>query len=392
MKLRLIALIVIAGLLTGTSSAAVARALPGHFATPYSNLAWFLVAFELGPWEDYLIHELTPELESLSSESSPRVSWLQLDEGLILPDFALSLLHHRQSPPLLSLVRQDLAIGQFNGGSAVQSGHTLERSLLMPGVTTRMSENSAVTVSAVLATQRFVSSGMNLSDGTDASQMASGSRWHGLNREDLAQGAGVRFAVAGEPVDGVSVEASYQSRIDMNDFASLRGVHGSSAELDIPSRIQLGLRLHASSRSSINLGVSQIFYSEVGAFPSRALPARFNALLGDSASPQFNWEDLLVYSIGWSWQADRELTLFVDYRSRTQPRPSAPSLASALAPELAQNALLMGVNKALGERSRFELNAAYAPPEFAFGGNVLGVVSDRIDQSLELQAIWRTNF
>ncbi|TVQ27945.1 MAG: hypothetical protein EA370_17215 [Wenzhouxiangella sp.] len=355
-----------------------------------SNLAWFLVAFELGPWEEYLIHELTPDLEKLSGPVSPRISWLMLDERALLPDFAVGLMQPDRFLPGLSLIHRNVVLN-FDGASPAQrNGQRLERSMLMPGVSASMADRGLITVSAVLATQRFVSAGMNLDERDEPIGSIGLGRGH-HRPEEVAHGAGIRFALSGELMDRLSVQAAYQSRIDMNEFASVRGVHGSRAELDIPSRLQVGMQLKTSARTSVSFGVSQIFYSEVGAFPSRSLPARFNALLGDSTSPQFDWDDLLVYSLGWSWQHD-ELELFMDYRTRSQPRPSAPSLASALASELAQNAFMVGVNKGFGERSRLQLNAAYAPPEYAFGGNVLGIVSDRLDQSLELQATWRVDF
>jgi hypothetical protein len=46
----------------------------------------------------------------------------------------------------------------------------------------------------------------------------------------------------------------------------------------------------------------------------------------------------------------------------------------------------MGVGKQLGEQARLDLTASYAPPEFAFGGNVLGLVSERLDQAVEVAA------
>jgi len=133
-----------------------------------------------------------------------------------------------------------------------------------------------------------------------------------------------------------------------------------------------------------------VFYSEVGAFPSRSLPARFNALLGDSTSPDFEWNDLTVYSFGLRWQHESDLEFRVDYHTRSQPSPTAPSLASALSDELAQQSILVGIGKSLGDRAWLDLSATYAPPEFAFGGNVLGVVSDRLDQAVEVAA--RLNF
>ena len=390
-KIRRFALCLLAVVLfsaTGQAMARVSSVSPGGV---YGSLAWFLVAFELGPWEEYLIHELTPDLDRLTGEPTPTVSWIRLDEAILLPDFAAALLQPKVNLPTLTLARRSILSQNGSGLTTSSEWQQLERTVMMPGITSRVSDRSAVSVSAVLATQRFVSAGMNLNQSDEAlmgwSQLSAP-----VGQQDVTYGAGARFALSGEPMSGVQLEAAFQTRIDMSEMASLKGVHGSRAELDIPSRMQLGVRVRTGSRASINLGVEQIFYSEVGAFPSRALPARFNALLGDSTSPQFGWEDLVVYNIGWSWRHENRLELSVDYRTRSQPRPSAPALASALAPELAQNALLIGLSKDLNDRSRVQLNAAYAPPEFAFGGNVLGVVADRLDQSLELQALWRHQF
>jgi len=365
-----------------------ARSAPVSVVPAVHNLAWFLVAFELGPWEEYLVQELTPELEQLSDRQLPTISRFGLDETLILPDFAASLLKPAQRPPMLRLARQHLGL-DVAASAPLDSGR-FERSMLLPGISAPVGSKSAVTVSAVLASQEFVSAGMNLHEPEDQTWL--GPRHSGWGRADRSQGAGLRFALSGELLEGLTLEAAFQSRIEMSELASLRGVHGSRAELDIPARIQLGMQWQAGTRSHLNLGMAQIFYSEVGAFPSRALPARFNALLGDSTSPQFGWNDLLVYSVGWSWRPLQSLEFNLDYLTRSQPRPSSPLLASALSPELAQEAFLFGVHKTVTPRSRLLLNAAYAPPEFAFGGNVLGVVSDRLDQTLEVQAMWNLQF
>jgi hypothetical protein len=148
----------------------------------------------------------------------------------------------------------------------------------------------------------------------------------------------------------------------------------------------MGLDMQASERTLFTVAVSQVFYSQVGAFPSRALPARFNALLGDSSSPRFEWSDLTVYSVGMRWRHDDDLEFRVDFHTRSQPEPTAPSLLAALDDELAQHSVLMGVGKQLGEQARLDLTASYAPPEFAFGGNVLGLVSERLDQAVEVAA------
>ena len=59
---------------------------------------------------------------------------------------------------------------------------------------------------------------------------------------------------------------------------------------------------------------------------------------------------------------------------------------------MADNALLLGYSRKLGDRSRFSLNAAYAPAEYAFGGSVLGVVTEDLDQNVEVEAFWTWDF
>jgi hypothetical protein len=389
-RLKSATLLLVSALFMASSAQAAARMGSGGHVTGYAGVSWFLLAFELGPWEEYLIQELTPNLERLTVERITRISWLHLEDDLIVPDFAAVLLANQRVPLVFSMHqrRAALMLGK-NAGGPGSEGVLFEQSLLMPGLTHQVSERSAVTVSAILASQRFGATGMNLNE-TDS--LVSSSHTNPYYQPEVAHGAGLRLAMSSELLSNLTFEAAYQSRIDMAEFASVQGVHGSRAELDIPSRIHLGLQFHATSRASLNLGVEQIYYSEVGAFPSRALPARFNALLGDSTSPEFNWNDLIVYNLGWQWHHDSDLTFYLDYRTRSQPKPSAPALASALGPELAQNAILAGVSMGLGERSRFRLNAAYAPPEFAFGGNVMGIVTDKLDQSVEVLATLSFDF
>ncbi|MGY6553855.1 MAG: hypothetical protein ACXIUM_04950 [Wenzhouxiangella sp.] len=389
MKLRQLLISSLLGALLFGAGTAAARPAP-PLMLPHANLGWFLMAFELGAWEEYLMQELTPELERLSADLVAPVTWIQLDEALLLPDFALGLLQTPSLRPRLTLASREIALQQLNDATGFGEAQSLARSVMMPGITAPVTERSAVSVAAVLATQRFVTAGMNLRLDDSGFDSLHGAAPDG--QEEVSYGAGVRFALTGEVVDGLTLEASYQSRIEMNEFALVRGVHGSQAALDIPSRLNVGMRLRTSARGALSLGMAQIFYSEVGAFPSRALPARFNALLGDSTSPQFAWEDLTVYSIGWVWRNEHSVEFMLDYRTRSQPRPSAPALATALAPELAQNAWLVGLSRGFSDRSRLMINAAYAPPEFAFGGNVLGVISDRLDQSFEVQATWRYEF
>lgn len=351
-----------------------------------------MVAFELGPWEEYLLRELTPDLDSVRPGPVPHITWLQFDEEAILPDFARPLVKMPDHDTTMTFEALHTSLsGTVVGTEHSFRGALLERTLIMPGINQRMSDRSLLSVAAVLASQEFGQSALDMQERHTPLSREFASPLYQPYR-DVSHGTGIRLALNTELLDGMSFNLAYQSRIGMDEFTSIRGVHGYPAELDIPARAQAALEVQTSGNSWINLGVTQVFYSEAGAFPSRALPARFTALLGDSTSPEFEWNDLTVYSLGWRWQHASDLELSLDFRNRSQPKPTASSLATALNGELAQNVFLMGISKGVSRQSRLHLNAAYAAPEYAFGGNVLGVVTDKLDQGVEVQARWALDF
>jgi len=381
---------------TGVSAApSAAQNSNGWLLAGNAGSVWMVVGFELGPWNDYLLRELSPDLERLDSglAGQAKIGWMALDDARLMPEFAATLLNRDLSPVVLSLGRGRSVLSLRD--QRTQPGKTglqFEQSLIMPGLTGALSENNSITVSAILASQRYGSSGLNLTEADYPGNPEYSIFTQPYGRPDIVYGSGLRMALSSQLMDSLALEAAYQSRIDMAKLTTLQGLYGSVAELDIPSRVQLSVEWQASANASLRVGAEQIFYSEVGAFPSRSLPARFTSLLGDSTSPDFAWRNLIVYRIGWHWQLESDLAFEIDYRTRSQPLPTAPVLANALAPELAQNAVLAGLTKSFGTSSSLRLSAAYAPPEFAFGGNVLGVVTDQLDQSVEVQAMLQIGF
>lgn len=345
-------------------------------------------------WGALLLHRITPKIDNFSVAPAPRSGWMALDDQLIAPDFARLLFEPASVPALLGLGSRQVALSLTPASRRVPSqGLTFQQSLLMPGLTSSINDSSDLTISAVLASQTYGSSVLNLVEADNASMAEYSAFEQSYDaRPEVTHGAGLRVGILNELSTRWSFDAAAQSRIDMAEFATIRGLYGSVAELDIPSRVQTGIQFHATEHSSLRLGIEQIFYSEVGAFPSRSLPARFTSLLGDSNSPRFAWDDLVIYSVGWQWHNGNDLAFYVDYLTRTQPLPTSSVLADALSPELADYALLVGLTKGLGFGSSLRLSASYAPPEFAFGGNALGIVSDRLDQDFEVQALVQVDF
>ncbi len=352
--------------------------------------------FELGPWEAYLTNEITPSLQHVERPVLEPISWVRFDRTLVVPSFARSWM----DPAANRSERVRLAWVEPKWGSQPGRASNLlgaerarvEQSLIMPGVTTQVNAQNALTVSAVLAAQRFVNPGMNLTPHQGAVAVMQSTTGIQGQRVESSHGLGLRVANQFSPVSSVVIETAYQSRIDMNPLATLQGVHGAQAQLDIPSRFEAEIRFALSERVVASLGASHIFYSEVGAFPSRAMPARFGSLLGDSTSPEFAWRDLSVFTAGLGLQVTEQLSAHIEYDSRAQPRPTSKALSNALGNELTKHAWRVGLTQQTGERASFIVSAAYAPPEYVFGGHVLGVVSDQLEQSLEVQALWQVFF
>jgi len=395
MKIRFLAtLLVVAGLFPALSVARVSGLPMTGFSAGGTGLTpFYVLGFELGPWQDYLARELTPDFMLDPFADPLRISWMSEHSVIVLPFFAKQILGEPDTFLRLEVDWQyssDLVMNNFD--PFMSSGTPeLERRLISPGLMHRLNENQVLGVSAVFVTQSYGVSRLGMQSYNQALPVNLRSGIYDPYQE-TGYGAGVNLALSSEITDGVTLDAGFQSRINMNEFANFRGVYSQPADLDIPARARLGLAFQASDRSWLNVSVERVLYSEVGAFASRNLPSRFLSLLGDSTSPTFSWDDLTVYSVGWAWADNKGTSWHIDFSSRSQPSPSSRILSQAIDSDLAQNAMTIGYSRRMSLSSRFNVNAAYAPSEYAFGGNVLGVTTDQLSQDFELEAFWIWDF
>jgi long-chain fatty acid transport protein len=390
MKYRFLAvLLIVAGLLPGLAAARV-TGLPmaGYTAGGTGLTPFYVLGFELGPWQDYLARELTPDYMLDPIAAPINVTWMNQHAVVVLPFFAQEILGEPQT-----FLRFEID-WQYSNQAALQSfdpalntsSRGFERNLISSGLMHQLSDNQVLGISAVFATQSFGVPGLGLHSYKKSLPANMRSTVYDPYQE-TGYGAGVNLALRSELSDSVYLETGFQSRINMNEFANYRGVYSQPADLDIPARARLGLAFQASERSWLNVSVERVLYSEVGAFASRNLPGRFLSLLGDSTSPSFSWDDLTVYSVGWAWADNKGTSWHIDFSSRSQPSPSSRILSQAIDSDLAQNAITVGFNRQMSMSSRLNVNAAYAPAEYAFGGNVLGVTTDQLDQDFEFEAL-----
>lgn len=389
------AAIALLGLAPGLASAQGFGLPVAGFAAGGTGLTTFyVIGFELGPWQEYLAQELTPDYLLDDDVEPVRVTWLPGDDVLLLPDFASDM--ESATPQTWMKLQLDFeATSEFNWQGVqpepVYQGTTFERQYFAPGLEHQYADNGILGVSAIVAYQRYSAASLGLFSASTLGQdvgLYSGYQPY----QESGYGTGVRLAVHQEVISGIAFDAGFQSRIDMEEFAAYRGVYSNPADLDIPARASVGLSFQASERSWLNVAVERVLYSDISAFASRHLPNRFLSLLGDSTSPSFDWEDLTVYTVGYTWTDGKDQEWRVDLSTRTQPSPTSRLLDRAISGDLAESAMVFGYSRRTGDRSRLNLNAAYAPSEYAFGGSVLGVTTEELDQQFELEAMWTLSF
>jgi long-chain fatty acid transport protein len=383
------------GLIPGLAGAqGIGLPVIGFAAGGAGLTSFYVIGFELGPWQEYLAQELTPVYMLPENTQPLHVSWLRNSEIRIMPDFAAHM-ESQQPDTRLNFQFEWQSDSEYLRPAfepeEIFQGTSFDRQYFAPGVEHEFREGSILGVAAVIAYQRYSAASLGL---TAASRPDQGRWLPGAfsPQEESGYGTGVRLVLRQEVIRGIAVDAGYQSRIDMEEFAAYRGVYSQPADLDIPARARVGLAFQASEKSWLNVSIERVMYSEISAFPSRYLPTRFLSMLGDSTSPSFDWEDLTVFSVGYTWSDGADQEWHVDLSTRTQPSPSSQVLSKALKGDLADNALVVGYSRRTGLRSRLAFNAAYAPSEYAFGGSVLGVTTQDLDQQLELEAMWTLNF
>ena len=396
------------GKLTGALS--IALALPFCIATPTSVAGAEAGARANADEVDQAVEAANPEFNRWRNYAlasiTPRFSWVSmpsLDD--VTPRITDSLSSSRPSVFSSSLAigdngRARLGLSFATGAVSDTPSRTassvqqlvetpqigLQRSVATPSVTLALGEGSFVGVSAVLAYQRFASLGMGIADFNVSERPTS---WAS---RDSSFGTGMRLDALQQITPRLAITAAYQSRVDMDEFNSYRGVYADAGDFDIPTQSSFGVSYAVTPTFTADLGVDRLNYSEIKPFTSNGLPLRFLALLGDGLSPNFAWQDLTVYSAGWSWRNSALGELRFRYTTRQQPLPTSALLSQALQDNISRYAVSMGWSRPTGRQSRISLLTNYASAPYLVGAPSYNSQIGKQPNRLEFQALWSLAF
>ena len=188
--------------------------------------SFYVIGFELGPWQEYLAQELTPDY-MLSEDTQPvRVSWLRNGDLALLPDFASGMESRPETWLNLQFEFESANEYRWQGfdPEPLFEGTSFERRYFAPGIEHQFSDSGILGVSAIVAYQRYSAANLGLFSASSLGKdvgIYSGYQPY----QESGYGTGVRLAVHQEVTSGLAFDAGFQSRIDMEEFAAFRGVY-----------------------------------------------------------------------------------------------------------------------------------------------------------------------
>lgn len=404
-------------LLVPSLTRAVSTTIPALPSANVLRAPWATAALgrmNLRDWQDVARDALTPDFaRQLGFSVDFEIGILGRNADLLQPNFSEAALK-----PLPAAVTFQFA--QRQGASLAQvtwqrpgrllsqglGGFEFERSVFASGFRRTLSDGSSIDVAAVFAQQGYATPGFGEVTASSVQGFpqqqgllnqnpalgASGITQTGFNQGEQSSGAGLRLGFSSEVRDGLSVGASFQSRIDMDPFQNYRGVYAEPGDFDIPASANFGMLLRASDRAAITFDVQRVLYSDVRTFTTALLPDRFLSLLGDSASPNFAWDDLTVFELGWNWEPSDDTTWKVSVSTSQQPEPDSPTLARALRQDVPDRSIALGFTTSTGRNARLNLNASYAPAEYYLGNPQFAQPTDLTGDSFEVELLWVWDF
>jgi hypothetical protein len=342
-----------------------------------------------GQWQERALVAVTPNYSWASHSpvaAAPRASRTGLTAELVFP------LRNLGAVSAISISEaSEHGLRQISEGTRWQReatsrlGSQLQENMFAPAVSALVGD-SRVTVEAVFVQQHYASHALGLGRSSTDRQ------GHGLmpNVAD-ATGTGVALSYETPLSEGISAYASVRSEVNMDPLQQYRGIYADPGQFDIPGGIGVGLTRRLGESAWVQLGVERVLYSDVDTFTSRALPARFLGLLGDSTSPSFEWQDLTVYSAAVGAETPSSWWWELRYSTQQQPEPTSQLLSRALEEQYSDSNFAFGFGRPTGASSSFRLTASYAARAYFLGSPTVGNFTDGGEQ-IEFEALWQVNF
>jgi long-chain fatty acid transport protein len=272
-------------------------------------------------------------------------------------------------------------------GATGPAGVNVEQLLITPSVAYKLSDSHTLGVALNLAYQRFEAKGVGFFAGFSTAPGNVSDQ--GV---DSSTGAGVRLGWTGKVAPGVTLGATWASKIT-GKFDKYKGLFADGGNFDIPENYGLGIAVQATPQWTIAADVQTIRYSQTPSVgnPVTNLFAKGQPL-GSANGPGFGWKDVNVLKLGAVHQFSKELTLRGGVSFATQAVPESETFFNILAPGVIRNHLTLGATWAVagGEVTGFYARglgqtvngSASIPPGFPPAGLGGGNANVRLEENI----------
>ncbi len=216
------------------------------------------------------------------------------------------------------------------------------------------------------------------------------------NGRDYAFGLGLRLGWFGQITEQLSLGASYQSKIRMQNFDKYKGLFAEQGNFDIPDTYTLGLAFKSHKDLTWLLDVQHIRYSKVSALGNGHnvpfMPG--SVLLGNNDGIGFGWDDMTVIKTGVVWQYRPDLALRLGFAKGNQIISQNQGLFNILAPATVTKHFSAGFTKLFGDNNELNLAVTYVPNAAVSGTNPnTGPQTGKIEiEQWELELNWSHRF
>lgn len=239
--------------------------------------------------------------------------------------------------------------------------------------------NVSLGAGLILAYQQFEAKG--LTGFTPASEDGANMTDNGV---DSSTGAGIKVGAMVDVAPGVTLGASYQSKMDMSEFDKYAGLFADQGDFDIPSTYVLGVSWQASPKIRLAADYQRINYTDVPSVSnSQYLAAALGGtqLFGSDDGPGFGWEDIDVIKIGVEYKHSEDWTLRAGWNHGDNPISEEEAFLNILAPGVVKDHLTLGFTKAMGKDAELSFAFMHAFEEEVTANMAGAPVTIKMDQN-----------
>ena len=248
---------------------------------------------------------------------------------------------------------RDNPYGRF--GATGTAGVNLEQLFVTPSLAWKPHADHSLGIGLNVAYQRFKAQGIGLFGGFSTSPGQVSNRGN-----DDTLGVGVRIGWVGQLAPGVSVGATWASKVH-GRFSKYKGLFSDGGGFDVPENFGVGVAFRPDDRWTVGADVQRINYRGINSVGNSLASLLQGVPLGASNGPGFGWRSVTAVKLGASYKLNSNLEVRAGYSHTQQPVPSSQTFFNILAPGVVQNHFTLGATWTLVGGDEVSGFVGYAP-------------------------------